>query len=65
MDQNIRLPQVIGVFSRENKDLYYYMAVEAGMEMLKRREFRMKIGTRGETRRGELSIRSSLNSETP
>ena len=41
MDQNIRLPQVVRVFSRENKDLYYYMAVEAGMEMLKRREFRI------------------------
>ena len=32
---------VLKVFSRENKDLYYYMAVEAGMEMLKRREFRI------------------------
>ena len=41
MDQNIRLPQVVPVFSRDNKDLYYYMAVEAGMEMLKRREFRI------------------------
>ena len=41
MDQNIRLPQVVRVFSRENKDLCYYMAVEAGMEMLKRREFRI------------------------
>ena len=41
MDQNVRLPQVVRVFSRENKDLYYYMAVEAGMEMLKRRDFRI------------------------
>ena len=41
MDQNIRIPQVIRVYSREDKDLYYYMAVEAGMEMLKRREFRI------------------------
>ena len=41
MDQNVGLPSVIRVFSRENKDLYYYMAVEAGMEMLKRRDFRI------------------------
>ena len=39
MDQNVGLPSVIRVFSRENKDIYYYMAVEAGMEMLKRRSF--------------------------
>ena len=40
MDQNVGLPSVIRVFSIENKDLYYYMAV-AGMEMLKWRDFRM------------------------
>ena len=41
MDQNVGLPSVIRVFSMGNKDLYYCMAVEAGMEMLKRREFRI------------------------
>ena len=41
MDQNVGLPSVIRVFSRENKDLYCYMAVEAGMEMLKQRAFRI------------------------
>ena len=41
MDQNVGLPSVVRVFSPENKDLYYYMSVEAGMEMLKRRNFRI------------------------
>ena len=41
MDQNIRITQVVRVYSREDKDLYYFMAVEAGMEMLKRREYRI------------------------